>query len=248
MKYLLAEVLVYNDEDGSLSLVDTPDVEPQMLTATANAIIKLLVVHHGNVVERETFLHEVWDARGLQGSNNSLNQYISILRKMLASQIPDVLFIVTVPKTGFMLSADLTVVALHVPAEEKAPGTPPRRALPSGLLCGLLTLVVLVLCTGSLLLKPEPARSKNHLLTHLGACPVYTFTPLADVFHSKAIALAQTLQREGHLPCLKNAIFYLHIQDSLLYGQQGRMVLSQCALSNGKASACRTLYYYAWLS
>jgi DNA-binding winged-HTH domains len=81
MKYLLADTLVYNDEDGSVSLVDTPDVEPQVMTATANSIMKMLVLHHGNVVEREAFLHDVWDERGLQGSNNSLNQYISILRK-----------------------------------------------------------------------------------------------------------------------------------------------------------------------
>ena len=105
MKYLLADAIVYNDEDGSVSLINAPDEDAQLLTCTANTIMKLLVQHHGNVVERETFLQEVWDRRGLQGSNNSLNQYISILRKMLATLLPDALFIVTVPKTGFMLSA-----------------------------------------------------------------------------------------------------------------------------------------------
>ena len=83
MKYLLADAIVYNDEDGSVSLINAPDEDAQLLTCTANTIMKLLVQHHGNVVERETFLQEVWDRRGLQGSNNSLNQYISILRKML---------------------------------------------------------------------------------------------------------------------------------------------------------------------
>ena len=109
MKYLLADAIVYNDEDGSVSLINAPDEDAQLLTCTANTIMKLLVQHHGNVVERETFLQEVWDRRGLQGSNNSLNQYISILRKMLAALLPDALLIVTVPKTGFMLSADVTV-------------------------------------------------------------------------------------------------------------------------------------------
>lgn len=68
-----------------------------------------------------------------------------------------------------------------------------------------------------------------HLLTHIGTCPVYTFTPLADVFHGKAITLAQTLQKDGHLPCLKNSIFYMHIQRTLFYGHEGRLVLSQCS-------------------
>jgi hypothetical protein len=66
MKYLLADVLVYNDEDGSFSLIGAPEEEPQMLTGTANAIMKLLVAHHGNVIEREGFLRDVWDERGLQ--------------------------------------------------------------------------------------------------------------------------------------------------------------------------------------
>lgn len=122
MKYLLADAIVYNDEDGSVSLINAPDEDAQLLTCTANTIMKLLVQHHGNVVERETFLQEVWDRRGLQGSNNSLNQYISILRKMLAALLPDALLIVTVPKTGFMLSADVTVTPL-----EEAP--PKRRNL-----------------------------------------------------------------------------------------------------------------------
>ena len=43
MKYLLADTLVYNDEDGSVSLVATPDVEPQVMTATANSIMKMLL-------------------------------------------------------------------------------------------------------------------------------------------------------------------------------------------------------------
>jgi DNA-binding winged helix-turn-helix (wHTH) protein len=67
MKYLLADAIVYNDEDGSVSLINAPDEDAQLLTCTANTIMKLLVQHHGNVVERETFLHDVWDRRGLQG-------------------------------------------------------------------------------------------------------------------------------------------------------------------------------------
>ncbi|RAU36153.1 winged helix-turn-helix domain-containing protein [Enterobacter sp. RIT418] len=246
MKYLLADALVYNDEDGSVSLINAPDEDAQILTCTANTIMKLLVQHHGNVVERETLLHEVWDRRGLQGSNNSLNQYVSILRKLLASLLPDVLFIVTVPKTGFMLSADVTVTALDEPRPAAETATSARRVRPDVLFCGALTLAVVALCIWIAAIKPAGQKREVHLLTHIGACPVYTFMPLADVFHERAIGLAQTLQQDGHLPCLKNSIFYMHIQRTLFYGHEGRVVLSQCSLTEGKASACRTLYYYEW--
>lgn len=153
MKYLLADAIVYNDEDGSVSLINAPDLDRQILTCTANAIMKLLVQHHGNVVERDTFLSDVWDQRGLQGSNNSLNQYISIVRKMLSSLLPDTLFIVTVPKTGFMLSADIAVTPLEddFPVEEAVPAS--RRIQPEWLFCGVLTLMVVALCIGACLTK-----------------------------------------------------------------------------------------------
>ena len=247
MKYLLADTLVYNDEDGSVSLIDTPDVEPQVMTATANSIMKMLVLHHGNVVEREAFLHDVWDERGLQGSNNSLNQYISILRKLLASLVPEMLFIVTVPKVGFMLSADITVHSRAEKSDCPASARTPYRFQPQLLFCSALTLVVLALCLWTFVVKQHQQRAEMHLLTHFGECPVYTFSPLADVFRSKAIALAQAMQRDGNLPCLKNSLFYLHIQNTLFYGHEGRMVLSQCSLSKeNTASACRTLYSYEW--
>ena len=106
MKYLLANVLVYDNEDGSLTLQNDPDSDSQVLTCTAQHILNLLIAHHGMVVERETFFEQVWDERGLRGSSNSLNQYISILRNIFATLVPDSPFIVPVPKVGFMLSAE----------------------------------------------------------------------------------------------------------------------------------------------
>lgn len=246
MKYLLADVLVYNDEDGSLSRVDAPDEELQILTGTANAIMQLLVIHHGNVVEREVFLSEVWDERGLQGSNNSLNQYISILRKMLVSQFPDTRFIITIPKTGFMLSADIPVQPLRAERKEVISAEKPRHGYPARLLCIAMTLLVMTLCFWSVVIKQQQDRTPLYLLTRIGKCPVYTFTPLADVFRGKAISLTQAIQHEGNRPCLNNSVFYLHIQNTLFYDHEGRLVLSPCSLTKSKARACRTLYYYKW--
>lgn len=248
MKFLLADVLVYNDEDGTLNDVNTPDGEGQLLTCTANAILRLLVHHHGVVVERDDFLREVWDERGLRGSSNSLNQYVSILRKTLGLLLPDTLAIVTVPKTGFMLSADLPVQRIEptpAPVEVTAVADRPqaKSLRPTLLFCLLLTLVVALLCARTL---THPETSKLQLLTRIGDCPVYTFSPLADVFRAPAIRIARQIQQDGKLSCLQNSVFYLHIQDALFYGDEGKLVLSQCSRTQGKASICRTLYYYGW--
>ncbi|MFH0476234.1 transcriptional regulator [Kluyvera ascorbata] len=247
MKYLLANVLVYDNEDGSLTLQNDPDPESQVLTCTAQTILNLLIAHHGMVVERETFLEQVWDERGLRGSSNSLNQYISILRKIFATLVPDSLFIVTVPKVGFMLSADVTIMPLTplppppVLTREKAPR--PRKCTA---VYAIVTLIVLALCSTAIVWKNRQQQADLYLLEHIGNCPVYTLAPLADVFREQAKKLIAQIQKDGAFSCLNHSIFYAHIQDPLLYGDEGRLVLSQCSQFLGKASACQTLYYYEW--
>ena len=165
MKYLLADAIVYDNEDGSLTL-QSADAESQTLTCTAQTILNLLIAHHGMVVERVVFLQQVWDDRGLRGSSNSLNQYISILRKMLAGMVPDHLFIVTVPKVGFMLSADISVVPLNAPVSAPAPVSS-KRALPKrrNWLYGIVTATVAILGAVALIWNAQRQQIEPHLLT-----------------------------------------------------------------------------------
>lgn len=63
----------------------------------------------------------VWDDYGLQASNSSLNQYISILRRALSAFGCEEL-IITVPKMGFRLNPDITLqltqtVPLSIPEQ-----------------------------------------------------------------------------------------------------------------------------------
>lgn len=247
MKYLLADALIYDNEDGSLSLKGEAHEESQILTSTANHIFSLLIAHHGMVVERETFLQEVWDERGLTGSNNSLNQYISILRKLLDSMMPDATFIVTVPKTGFMFSSEISVQPLTRDTSPSPVASARAHRRPSlAVLLWALTLVIAVICGVVILQKTSPLISERYLLTHIGDCPVYTFTPLADVFQKQAITFTRQIQQDSKLTCLENSVFYVHIQNTLFYGDKGRLVLSQCSRSSKKTSTCRTNYFYEW--
>jgi len=264
MKYQLAGLLVYDNEDGSITLCNAAESESQMLTCTAQTILNLLIAHHGIVVERETFLQQVWDDRGLRGSSNSLNQYISILRKMFATLAPEHLFIVTVPKVGFMLSGDIAIVPLDAPApaepsstvvEETVPGTgaplaenaspnAARRGL--NWLYGALTLIVIGFCMATFVWKNHSRQAELYPLDVIDSCPVYTLSPLADVFKERAKKLVRQIKDEGAFNCLPHSNFYVHIQDPVLYGDQGRLVLAQCSQFRGRASACQTLYFYEW--
>lgn len=248
MKYLLADAIIYDNEDGSLSLKGEASDESQMLTSTANHIFSLLIAHHGMVVDREKFLQEVWDERGLTGSNNSLNQYISILRKLLDNMVPGITFIVTVPKTGFMLNAEISVQPLSresvpaLPAPERTPRSRPTLAI----WLTIATMVVAAICGSYISQKQSPLVTGRYLLTQIDGCPVYTFTPIADVFQKQAVALTRQIKESSGLSCLENSVFYVHIQNTLFYGDKGRLVLSQCSRSSQNTSTCSTNYFYEW--
>lgn len=245
MKYLLADAIIYDNEDGSLSLKGEEGDECQMLTSTANHIFSLLIAHHGMVVDREKFLQEVWDERGLTGSNNSLNQYISILRKLLDNMVPGTTFIITVPKTGFMLNAEISVQPFSresAPAPERAPRSRPTLAI----WLAIATMIVAAICGSYLSQKQSPLVTGRYLLTQIDGCPVYTFTPIADVFQKQAVALTRQIKENSGLSCLENSVFYVHIQNALFYGDKGRLVLSQCSRSSQNTSTCSTNYFYEW--
>lgn len=252
MKYLIANALIYRPEDGVLM---QPGREEELvtLTATANAILSLLVTRHGIAIERETFLSEVWDVRGLRGSNSSLNQYISILRKTLAVFAPEHQFIITVPKIGFMLNPELSVQRQSDDDDLPAVGLPKPRPKPKKkrwlwpALLILLTLINFAFGMGKLLVDSAESRVDALPLTKIGQCPIYTLRPLPETWHEEAISMAHRILQKVRLPsCQPNTVFYFFVQDSIFYGEGGRVVLTRCVRNAGKAVTCHTQYYYEW--
>lgn len=111
MIFIIGEVIKFNSEDGSITHDETH--ESIVLTLTASRLLEALLKSPHEIYYREQLLSRVWDDYGLQGSNSSLNQYISILRRSLATFGCEN-FIITVPKMGFRLNPD---IALHLPSD-----------------------------------------------------------------------------------------------------------------------------------
>ena len=252
MKYLIDDTLIYRPEDGVLIYSGNED-ELVTLTATANSILSLLVSRHGVAIERDTFLSEVWDARGLRGSNSSLNQYISMLRKTLAGFAPHTPFIITVPKIGFMLNPDLPVVKQDddiIAETTSAQATPPSTHNQ----WRWIWIMMLVFATalnfafgpGHVSHGHGGALAQTWPLTTIDNCPVFTLRELPEAWRDEAKKLAKKVAEETAMPCQKNTVFYLHVQDNIFFGEGGRLVLSRCARSGGKAASCQTQYYYQW--
>ena len=147
MQFIIDKDIYFRPADGAIWRIDTEN-EKKHLTLTNSRLLTYLIEHRGEVITRDAVFQSVWEAYGLHSSNNTLNQYISLLRRIFTDLGAGPQLIKTIPKTGFMFNAEVHIVR---EAEEnktskpdKGDETPPRYkqiarvSLPALLLISLL--------------------------------------------------------------------------------------------------------------
>ena len=77
------------------------------LNQPTSRCLSLLIERRGCVITQEDFMNEVWRKHGMEVTVNTLYQNISILRKTLKRVGIDENIIITVPKKGITLSAQV---------------------------------------------------------------------------------------------------------------------------------------------
>lgn len=111
MIYLIDKMLYFRPDDGAIWW-STPNESKTVLTTTASRLLWLLLERQGELLMRDDIIYHVWARHGLEGSNNSLNQYISTIRRSLSAFGLEGETIKTVPRMGFMFSREISVTRL----------------------------------------------------------------------------------------------------------------------------------------
>ncbi len=111
MRYQIAN-LHYNTADGSLYFAGDEGAATQ-LSLTANSLLNFFLEHR-DIVSRDEVLKKVWDDNGLTASNNNLNQYLSLLRKMFRHYGVDNI-IITISRGNLQLNPDVVVEPVDEP-------------------------------------------------------------------------------------------------------------------------------------
>lgn len=83
-----------------------PEKDTKLNQPTSRCLL-LLIERRGCVITQEDFMNEVWRKHGMEVTVNTLYQNISILRKTLKRVGIDENIIITVPKKGITLSAQV---------------------------------------------------------------------------------------------------------------------------------------------
>lgn len=102
MIYIIDKDITFNTENGSLkSITKGREV---FLSSVNTRVFKCLLEHSHEAVSRETLLRQVWTDHGLSASSATLNQYICLTRRALASVGFNERLIVTLSKKGYRLN------------------------------------------------------------------------------------------------------------------------------------------------
>lgn len=257
--YDIGGVIQFRSEDGAL--FKNNESEPfAILSATMKRLLLFLVHRQGQVCLRADILENVWDLYGLSSSNNSLNKYISDLRKIFSANGFAEDFIKTIPRAGFMLSSEV-VINLSLEggclSETIYPNTDKvllnKRINKNHLAIVFIFLVCNVffiflaynVITKKLLANGELPLASELSIGAIDGCRVVLINGKSEQINTIKKHVASDIIQRKKVSCTKNVIIYMFISEPVLFGHKGRVFFSKCNINNGTMlshSSCKSFY------
>lgn len=257
MIYILEGRVFFRSDDGALWLEGQED-EKVVLTPIVSRLLDLFFREQGKILTREEIMHRVWEIHGLEPSNNSLNQYVSQIRKVMHHYgMPDDL-IHTIPRVGFTFSSDVTVntqesraIRTDSSAEEPLPAVPAGPARQSrkgitGIFLVLFIVLPFVMYGMTKTFHQEELATPPVLIGEVGGCPVYSVLMGRAVLMPETLNLAKKYITDNGLSCRDGRVIYFFTPKSVLGGQGGRIYLSHCQKKDSELVYCSDNSYHTW--
>lgn len=255
MKYSIVEKIIFDSDSNWIVCRDGDSVLiEKKLSRTASKILAILLANYGELVERDYLLSEVWETRGHHGSNSSLNQYISILRKTLHEMGIPKDCIVSEPKKGFIFSKAVPVAELFSPglsAQEEsftdemppqvviapapmeflaARGLRPARNVTGNIILWMLVAITMIasLFVLNKMRKVTSIHEPVKLFT-LKNCQVLSDTNHYQSYESMMKHIIYDIHPDIEEKCAPaNMVVFVKLQPSIYFGHAGRVFLALC--------------------
>lgn len=222
MEFLIAKEIIYSSTRSAL--IKVGDGEMIHLPPAASFILLSLLKNHGKVVERNTFIESAWNDFGFELSGNTLNQYISLLRKNFLRLGTDSEIITTITRAGFSISEQIDV---SFEENEKKIST-----FSAGKWVLLLAALIVILLEIIFLIPDKISQKKTDLilLGDLDGCDIFSTFNLTTTYGETAKNIAREISSK-YLPCRENSVFLFDADGGLVFQKDGRAYLGRCDVS-----------------
>lgn len=238
MVFLIEGVVIYDALNGTLRKKGEKLVDAVTLTTIANKILSHLVQHHGQLVTRDTLFDEIWEKEGIVSSTNTLTQYISLLRKQFTRYLGSKVVIVTVPRSGYYFSKDISVT-MNKEEQHRLSYLPKI----------IVVLVILsVMGFGFCLFPTSPEKVNPRKIGELKGCPVYDIYGVkGDVGEALSFDVAKKVLEMNNQICTANTSFYIYAQEAMHLHKPARIMFTRCIEWQDDRDTCQNIYYYTWI-
>ncbi|MBC3218671.1 winged helix-turn-helix domain-containing protein [Serratia fonticola] len=259
MVFTIFNMIAFRSEDGAMWNIAQPD-RRLSFTTIPTRLFTYLLENADKMVSREELLNNIWNKYGLEPSNNSVNQYISLIRKSLSELGCDEEIIKTIPRVGFYIAREMVSASSETPHNVETTSTKVQPAIEQSRLLGVykpaLLAISLIIST---LLVLQPFRSATgHLdyrfpkstlykIGNIATCPVYALSASSPDVAARKEKLAEELAAV-HAPCVNNEIFIFHSGEHYAYQRSGRAFITRCTNSDhtlSHFSDCKAVYAFA---
>lgn len=226
MPHLIDGVVRFDEIKGSLMNVETGD--EINLPPSAVCVFIILLNSEKNPVERGEFMEQVYLRFGFDMSNNTLNQYISLLRKNIKSLGVDVDVITTIPKIGFCISPDVMVLNESGNRNFQSAENISKRNITIYLMFFTVFFIVLSeLAVVCFLKKTEPATYDLIKKGKIGGCDLFLSSNLNAVHFDEYESSANNIAKK-YIPCTPGSIYIYDIDAVSFLNGSGRKYLARC--------------------
>ncbi|WP_428944127.1 winged helix-turn-helix domain-containing protein [Pantoea sp. FN060301] len=241
MFYTINGAVIFNSVKHTIVSCQPGSGKECKLNQPASRCLLLLIQNNGKTISQERFIDEVWRKKGMEVAVNTFYQNISILRKALRSCGLDERVVITVPKKGIMLHAEIeeqpdpnsielsteNVYALQETLRIK-------REKPQLKIIYILVTILTLLLINTLfffffLNKHDPSLYPDYRYQTLyNGCKFYTNTSLT-------YKIKETEKLNGVLDCQNYAFVYLTLYS---FSKQASLLMCSSELSTAGAKSC----------
>lgn len=263
MNYTIDGCIIFREDDGKLWNIINPEQSVRLSVIPAK-ILSYLIVNKENIVNRNDLLENIWDKNGLQASNNSLSQNISILRKILQDLGCDNDVIITLPKIGYRINESITIDVeeeidseIVVLDEEQIISNisndneliPEKRYQYNTVILAIslaISLLIVIVSFYAITESYQMQRANLFPIGKIDSCTINTLNSIPSERVDQNMQSAAVLINK-YLPCIKSASFIFRPDSHYLHNGLGRVFLSRCIPSSSNDhsfSSCQDLYIH----